>query len=147
MKRIALFIASIILLSSCAPTLMYNWGGNSSAGDTPYENLTYQNYDKQSPETLCKLIILYEDMTSNPGGTRKVPAPGICAEYGYLLMQPEVLQTFTEYATKAQMRVFKDKDLNFYFREHGKEMFEKEIKYYPESATFIKPLVKKLSSR
>ena len=136
MKRIALFIASIILLSSCAPTLMYNWGGNSSAGVTPYENLT-----------LCKLIILYEDMTSNPGGTRKVPAPGICAEYGYLLMQPEVLQTFTEYATKAQMRVFKDKDLNFYFREHGKEMFEKEIKYYPESATFIKPLVKKLSSR
>ena len=147
MKRIVLFITTIILLSSCAPTLMYNWGGNPSGGVTPYENLTYQNYDKQSPETLCKLIVLYEGMTSNPGGTRKVPAPGICAEYGYLLMQPEVLQTFTEHATKAQMRIFKDKDLNSYFIEHGKEMFEKEIEYYPESATFIGPLVKKLSSR
>lgn len=147
MRRTALFVATIILLSSCAPTLMYNWGGNPSGGVTPYENLTYQNYDKQSPETLCKLIVLYEDMTANPGGTRKVPAPGICAEYGYLLMQPEVLQTFTEHATKAQMRIFKDKDLNSFFIEHGKEMFEKEIEYYPESATFTGPLVKKLSSR
>ena len=60
-------------------------------------------------------------------------------------MQPEVLQTFTDYATKAQMRVFKDKELNSYFREHGKEMLEKEIKYYPESAKIINPLVKKLS--
>ena len=148
MRRIYLLIVTAIILSSCAPTMMYNWGGsNTSKGVTPYENLAYLNYDKQTPEALCKLLVLYENMTSKPGGIRKVPAPGICAEYGYLLMQPEVLQTFTEHASKSQLKVFKDKDLNSYFIEHGKEMFEKEIEYYPESATFIGPLVKKLSTR
>ncbi len=148
MKKLALFILTAVLLSSCGTTTsLYNWGGSSSGGVSPYESLSYLNYDKQTAESICKLLVLYEEMTSHPGGSRKVPAPGICAEYGYLLMQPEVLQTFSENATKAQMKVYEGKDLSAYFTEHGKEMFEKEMEYYPESVVFIAPLLKKLSSK
>lgn len=148
MKKAALFIIVAALLSSCGVTTtsLYNWG-STSGGVSPYESLSYLNYDKQTAESICKLLVLYEDMTAHPGGSRNVPAPGICAEYGYLLMQPEVLQTFTENATKAQLKVYEGQDLATYFTEHGKEMFEKEMEYYPESATFIAPLLKKFSSK
>ena len=83
-------------------------------------------------------------MVTNPGGTRQVPPPGICAEYGYLLLQPETADTFMNNATSAQKKLFLSQDYNALFLERGKEMLEKEIEYYPESAKFIRPLIKKL---
>lgn len=122
---------------------MYYWGGNQN-GTTAYENLTYLSYDKQTPESTCRLICVYEDMVTNPAGTRKMPPPGICAEYGYLLLLPETPSIFHEAATNAQKRVFQSTDYAELFRERGLKMLEMEMSYYPESIIFIKPLYERL---
>ena len=122
---------------------MYYWGGWMN-GATAYENLAYKDYKTQTPEAICKLVCVYEDMVSSPGGTRQVPPPGICAEYGYLLLQPDTATTFTEKATSQQKQIFKGSDFSVIFSERGKEMLQKELEYYPESKQFIEPLIKKL---
>ena len=113
-------------------------------GATTYENLAYKNYDKQTPESLCKLICMYEDIVSNPGGMRKMPPPGICAEYGYMLLIPENAYIFAEHATSMQKRTFSSTDYASFFPERGKEMMLMEIELYPESAKFIAPLIERL---
>lgn len=85
----------------------------------------------------------YEDMVTNPGGLRQVPPPGICAEYGYLLLTPDVEQIFAATATKAQ----RDRMSRTDFYQYGLELMQKEIEYYPESAQFIEPLVKRAKER
>lgn len=145
MKKIAVLFIAIVMLSSCGMTNpLYYWGGIKS-GTTAYEHLAYQSYDKQTPKSLCNLIAVYEDMVTRPGGSRQVPPPGICAEYGYLLLLPETAETFLNNATTAQKKLFKSDDYGVLFTERGKEMLQKEIELYPESAKFIEPLIKKLA--
>lgn len=145
-KSIAIVgIVAAMSMTSCGTTsTLYYWGGSQS-GTTAYENLAYQSYDKQTPKSICNLVAEYENMVSKPGGTRHVPPPGICAEYGYLLLKPETATTFLENATSSQKKLFKTDDYGALFQEKGKEMLEKEIEYYPESAQFIEPLIKKLA--
>jgi len=132
-------------LSSCGITnTLYYWGGDRN-NTTVYELLTYKDYKSQTPQAICGLIYTYEDMIKNPGGLRQLPPPGICAEYGYLILLPETASTFTEYATKKQKSVFESSDYAAIFAERGKEMLNKEIEYYPESSQFILPLIKKLT--
>ena len=114
-------------------------------GTTAYENLAYQSYDKQTPKSICDLVVVYENMVTHPGGTRQVPPPGICAEYGYLLLQPETATTFMNNATPSQKRIFKRSDYDAFFLERGQEMLKKEMELYPESAQFIAPLIKKFA--
>ncbi len=137
-------VAATCLTSCGTASTLYYWGGTQN-GTTAYENLAYQSYDKQTPASICNLVAVYERMVSNPGGIRRVPPPGICAEYGYLLLQPETASTFLENASPSQKRLFKTDDYGVLFPEKGKEMLEKEIEYYPESAQFIEPLIKKLA--
>lgn len=145
MKKVIFIVLTAVLLSSCGITnSLYYWGGQAS-GTTAYENLAYNSYDKQTPKSLCELICVYEKMVSNPGGTRQVPPPGICAEYGYMLLNPETAETFMNNATVSQKRLFEGTDYSLIFRERGEEMLKKEIEYYPESAKFIEPLIKKLA--
>ncbi len=145
MKKVLVLMLSVLMLSSCGMTsTLYYWGGTQN-GTTAYENLAYQSYDKQTPKSICDLVVVYERMVSNPGGTRQVPPPGICAEYGYLLLQPETAETFLNNATYTQKQLFKTDNYSVLFQERGKEMLEKEIELYPESARFIKPLIKKLA--
>ncbi|OAV72895.1 hypothetical protein Barb7_03035 [Bacteroidales bacterium Barb7] len=59
-------------------------------------------------------------MIKKPKGTRKVVAPGIYAEYGYLLLQN---------GKKAE----------------GLTMLKKERELYPESAIFMDNLINKFS--
>ena len=130
MKRMILVTISAFLIMSCGTTTsLYYWGG--------------KNYDKQTPESLCQLICIYEDMVKNPGGTRKMPPPGICAEYGYILLIPETAHIFSEYATSAQKKMLDATD----FTQKGKELLEMEIRLYPESIKFVKPLMEKLCDR
>lgn len=69
MKKLLIIFVSTLFLSSCVTTTdMYYWGKKVD-GVSKYENLTYKNYDRQTPESICDLVELYEDMTSNPGGT------------------------------------------------------------------------------
>ena len=143
MKRMILVTISAFLIMSCGTTTsLYYWGGTTK-GTTAYENSAYKNYDKQTPESLCQLICIYEDMVKNPGGTRKMPPPGICAEYGYILLIPETAHIFSEYATSAQKKMLDATD----FTQKGKELLEMEIRLYPESIKFVKPLMEKLCDR
>lgn len=145
MKRVLYLAIAVVLLSSCGMTKsLYYWGGTQN-GTTTYENLAYQSYDKQTPKSLCNLVAAYENMVTNPGGTRQVPPPGICAEYGYLLLQPETAETFLNNATPIQKKLFNSEDYSALFQERGKELLQKEIELYPESAMFIEPLIKKLA--
>ena len=145
MKKLMVLAFAAVLLSSCGTTsALYYWGGVQN-GTTAYENLAYQTYDKQTPKSICNLVAVYENMVKHPGGTRRVPPPGICAEYGYLLLQPETATAFSQHASSSQKRLFKTDDFGTYFQGRGKELLEKEIEYYPESKKFIEPLIKKLA--
>lgn len=143
MRRLLILIVVVFALSSCGVTTLYYWGGEQN-GTTTYENLAYQDYKTQTPEAICKLICTYEDIVRNPIGTRLVPPPGVCAEYGYLLLQPSTAQIFFEKATWSQKRVFRRDDYDVFFVERGKEMMQMELEYYPESSKFIKPLIDRL---
>ena len=144
MKKLLILAIVSFCFASCGVTpSLYYWGGETS-GATTYENLAYKNYDKQTPESICKLICMYEDLVTYPGGTRGVPPPGICSEYGYMLLIPENAEIFAKYATAAQKRTFSSTDYTVFFPEKGKEMMLKEIELYPESAKFLAPIIEKL---
>ena len=144
MKKLLILFLLTFCLTSCGLTSsLYYWGGEQN-GATTYENLAYKNYHKQTPESICNLICMYEDVVSNPGGARRMPPPGICAEYGYMLLIPENAAIFAEYATAMQKRTFASGDYASFFPEKGKEMLQKEIELYPESAKFIAPLIERL---
>ena len=144
MKKLLILSLATFCLTSCGLTSsLYYWGGEQN-GATTYENLAYKNYHKQTPESLCMLICMYEDIVSNPGGTRRMPPPGICAEYGYMLLIPENATIFAEHATAMQKRTFDSGDYASFFPEKGKEMMQMEIALYPESAKFIGPLIERL---
>ena len=51
MKRLMTFVALLFCFTSCGVASLYYWGGSQN-GATAYENLTYKNYDNQSPESL-----------------------------------------------------------------------------------------------
>ena len=142
LKTLLVFLAVGLLLSACGPTaqVLYYWGGESD-GVTEYERIAYRTADKQSPESLCQMLAVYEKMVSNPGGFRKVPPPGICAEYAWLLMQPETASLYDAHATSRQKSLIGPSSG---FRERSRDLFEMELNYYPESAVFIKPLAEKL---
>ncbi len=145
MRRALCLAIAVVLLSSCGISgSLYYWGGAQN-GTTAYENLAYQSYDKQTAKSICDLVAVYENMVTNPEGSRQVPPPGICAEYGYLLLQPETAETFLNNATPAQKKLFGSDDYSALFMERGKEMLQQEIELYPESAKFIEPLIKKLA--
>lgn len=144
MKHILCLLAMTFLASSCGVSTLYYWGGTQN-GATAYENLAYKDYKTQTPEALCKLICVYQDMVSNPVGIRQMPPPGICAEYGYLLLQPETADIFARNATSSQKASFESSDFAETFPLLGKEMLQKEMTYYPESSRFIAPLIQKLT--
>lgn len=150
MRRIAVLIIVALAVCSCGistPSDLYYWGGWTGTYTTAYEDKAYRNYKNQSPESICNLICVYEDMVNNPGGKRNVPPPGICAEYAYLLLQPDTARTFEQTASDSQKKMFTGADYGALFREKGASLFEMEMKNYPESALFIMPLVKKMTGR
>ncbi len=147
MRKSLLAVPLLLIMSSCGLTAnkeLYYWGGRQN-GATAYEARAYRSYDKQTPKSTCDLVAVYENMISHPGGLRQMPPPGICAEYGYLLLRPETAAAFQENATDAQRRLFGSTDYATLFPERGKEMLQREVELYPESAKFILPLINKLA--
>ena len=142
-RHLVLLLTVGLLLSACGPTaqVLYNWGG-ARAGVTEYERVSYRTSAKQSPESICAMLVLYERMISKPGGLRQVPPPGICAEYAWLLAQPETATIFAEHASASQKAALGIAPAQFLDR--SRDLFEMEMHYYPESVTFIKPLAKRL---
>ena len=147
MRRILphVVLAAGLLLTACGPTaqILYNWGGEYD-GVTEYERLAYRSSATESPESLCSMLVMYERLVNNPGGWRQVPPPGICAEYAWLLAQPETAAIFAEHATARQKAVYDFTDYGSGFLARSRELFEREMQYYPESILFIKPLAERL---
>lgn len=107
------YLGSLIcafLFCSCGITQpLYNWNG--------YDQSVY-TYIKNSDEISTKnLLKIYEKLLKTTG-TRKVPGPGVCADYGYLLIK-EGEET------------------------KGKELLKREIELYPESAILINSVLKR----
>lgn len=140
---LAICIVVMTLFSSCVSERLYYWGSVASGDVYEYDEAAYAYYDKQSPQAICDLIMVYEDMVNNPGGSRQVPPPGVCAEYGYLLLTPDIDQIFASTATPRQIKMMSRTD----FYQYGLELMQKEIELYPESAQFIKPLVDRAKER
>ncbi len=144
MSKAVVLLMAVVLSSSCGVSSLYYWGGEQK-GTTAYENLTYMDYKTQTPEAICDLVCMYEDIVTNPSGTRHVPPPGICAEYGYLLLKPETASVFEKSANARQKKMFEGTDYISLFSDKGKQMLQLEIEYYPESRTFLEPLIKRLT--
>ena len=143
-RLIAVCTLAAIGLISCAPPQLYYWGASKSDSNAyKYDLVAYDYYKQQSPEAICDLIMVYEDMVTNPGGTRQVPPPGICAEYGYLLLTPDIEQIFASTANQRQKKKMSRTD----FYQYGLDLMQREIDLYPESAQFVEPLVKRAKER
>lgn len=101
-----------LLLASCTPTkTLYSW--------SDYDRRSYDYVKEDNEKNLDELLESYEKMINKQSGLRQVPPPGICADYGFLLIK-------------------KGK------KTEGIAMMKKEIALYPESATFISRIIKKL---
>ena len=150
MKRLALIALVAIGFSSCTTTeYLYNWGKPKDENNyTRYEELAYKFYDRQSPESICELLCLYESLTANPGGVRGEVPPGLCAEYGYLLLQTDTPAIFIQYATSKQKKQFGGvSEYGAFFREKGMEMLNRETTLYPESKTFLTPIIESFNDK
>lgn len=111
MIKYLLITALTLLLFSCGtPKPLYNWQN--------YDAVVY-NYIKVSDEKSTENLLKTYDKLIKKYGTRKVPAPGVYADYGYLLIKGGEI-------------------------EKGKTLLQKEISLYPESATLINGILKRL---
>lgn len=85
-----------------------------------YDNLIFSYGKRDIPDKeIKKLVKQYDKIVSQPKGKRKLPAPGVCADYGYLLF-----------------RIGK--------KDEARDMFRKEVVLYPESEVFINKLIEEL---
>ena len=116
-------------------------------GVSAYESLSYKRADKENPKVICQVIEMYEDLLANPGGLRKMPPPGICAEYAYMLLQPETMTLFYNNATKAQKASFENSSYGSEPAAKAIKLLEKEIELYPESIKFVTPLLNRVNSK
>lgn len=107
---IALTLLAAFGMAGCGPSKdLYTWYN--------YEDRAFTWVKKQTPKSEEALIKEYERIINEPKGTRKTPPPGICAEYGYLLLK-------------------KGK------KEEGLALLKRETTLYPESAAFIGRIIK-----
>ncbi len=108
LKPILIVIFALAAFSCATEKPLYNWRG--------YDDAVYaytKTADEQSTEAL---IQVYEKLINKPGGTRNAPPPGVCADYGYILIRKgEVAK--------------------------GKELLIKETMLYPESKPFIDRII------
>ena len=82
MKRCRLPFAvgavAVVCASCSSNSQLYNWKG--------YEQAVYAYTQTPDEQNLEKLLTVYDRLLHAPGGVRMVPPPGVCADYGYLLL-------------------------------------------------------------
>jgi len=100
--------AVLVLFASCAsstPTQLYSWGS--------YESASFHVLKKADSASQKELLAAYDYIMNGQKNTiRQTVPPGICADYGYML-------------------------INNGKKEEGIKLLQKEIELYPESKTFI----------
>lgn len=110
MKKVIFISIILLLLASCTTKKpLYSWG--------KYEITSYNYLKNSDEESIQQLIENYQQIIEKQKGTRNTIPPGVCADYGFLLLQ--------EGKTK-----------------EGKELLMKEIVLYPESKIFINRILK-----
>jgi len=110
-----LLIATIgLLICSCTTTKeLYDWKG--------YDDAVYSYTRNRDEKSLENIVNVYNKLISNRVGSRNMPPPGICADYGYILIENGNL-------------------------EKGKELLIKETELYPESKIFIDRILKRFEN-
>ena len=103
-KYLLILTISIFAISCSTPKPLYNWKG--------YDDAVYNYTKTSSKKDAQNLTKVYEKLIKDSGGSRKLPPPGVCADYGFLLIQNGETAK-------------------------GKELLIKETVYYPESKLFI----------
>lgn len=107
-----LIITVVLCAVSCSTTqTLYSWSG--------YDDAVYDYTKTGHEKSVEKLTKIYDKLINNSGGLRKVPPPGVCADYGYLMIK------------KGEI-------------ELAKELLNKEIELYPESKPFIDRVIKRI---
>jgi hypothetical protein len=110
MKALSQLAFVSMLFISCEPQKnLYSWGN--------YSNASYSYLKNSDEKSTQELIEIYKKLIDKQTGTRMVPPPGICADYGFLLLQ----QGKTD---------------------EGKALLEREVELYPESAIYIERVLK-----
>lgn len=110
MKKIAIVIICFLAISCSTTKPLYDWRG--------YDDAVYAYTKSSSEQSVEELIVLYTKLIENSGGSRQIPPPGVCADYGYLLIK------------KGEI-------------ERGKELLTKETILYPESKLFVDRILKR----
>ncbi len=116
MRRIgfwALIATGLVILASCGSTpVMYNWYG--------YTNTTYEYVKAGDEDSNAKLLEVYQKiMDGQADSIRQTVPPGVCADYGYMLVKSGKVA-------------------------EGKDLLLKEKELYPESAAFIDSIIKRI---
>lgn len=104
-------LVAFLAVSCTSQKTLYSWND--------YERRSYDYVKEDNEKNLDELLESYEKMIQKQSGLRHTPPPGICADYGYLLIKK---------GKKAE----------------GIAMLKKEVALYPESTTFISRIIKKL---
>lgn len=111
MRKYVVFLMISMLAVSCVSTKpLYNWKG--------YDDAVYAYTKVNDEKNNENLIKVYEKLIKSSGGTRQTPPPGVCADYGYLLLKKGEIAK-------------------------GKELLTKETVLYPESKLFIDRILKR----
>ncbi len=114
MKRFLIYSFGVLglMLASCTSTSqLYAWHN--------YEKTSYDYTKNPNEKTEQKLLESYQKMINRPTGARKVVAPGVYAELGYLQMQMGQ-------------------------KDAAVQNFKQEIELYPESTLFITKIIKSI---
>jgi len=110
MKKLLIFAIPLLLLVSCeVQKPLYSWSN--------YQDKSYNYLKNNQEKDLQELLETYKKIIDKQEGTRNVPPPGICADYGYLLL-------------------VKGKTAE------GKALLMREVELYPESKIFIDRILK-----
>jgi len=110
MKNYIYMLVIAVALSSCGSSnKLYSWN--------KYEKASYNYLKKADEKSTNKIIKEYKKIINEQKGIRKSIPPGMCADYGFLLIQK---------GNKAE----------------GIANLKKEIALYPESKVFIDRILK-----
>lgn len=108
-------LSGVLLLALCSSCTtqktLYSW--------SDYEKRSFDYVKDDTEKNLDELLDAYEVMVNKQTGLRKTPPPGVCADYGFLLVK-------------------KGKN------NEGIQMLKQEMALYPESTVFISRIIKKL---
>ena len=109
-KLVAASLITFAAISCTTQKPLYNWKG--------YDDAVYAYTKTSDEQSMERLIKIYDKLINKPSGTRKTPPPGVCADYGYILV--------------------KKGDIS-----KGKDLLVKETILYPESKPFIDRIIKR----